>query len=156
MAEKIHIFQSIRRHLMIIGAAPYSATEFSLLNAKILMVFLSLGIGIVCMLMYICNETKTFIKLTQSVYMLSVFTLLSVAYMILILNLNEWFNLISHCESLVNTRKHIQNAILLFEFQIKGDFLFYCSTEVLSIEIGVYRNASASGKDKRNFILWHR
>lgn len=106
---KIKIFQAIQKNLLTIGIGRNSAMQLRQFNLNILMDFLTLGCGIICMLMHIFTEVRTFIELTQSIYMFSSFTLLSVALMILIFNLDEWFSTINDCECLVNISKSKSN-----------------------------------------------
>lgn len=68
--------------------------------------------------MYTVREAQTFAEYTQSIYMFSVATVVTVAFVIILLNVTKLFNLIDEYEHFVNTSE--KNAIsLLTSIQIK-------------------------------------
>lgn len=102
---KIQILKTLQTNLSALGIDAISANHSRPINAKILMDFLVLSIGILAILVYIFHEAKTFFEYVQAVSVCSTYILLACILMILILKRSELFEMIITCQCLLDTSK---------------------------------------------------
>lgn len=101
--SKIQIFQLIQKYLANIGICPSLAKQPYPINGKIITGSATLILYVICSLIYLFYESKTFTERTRTVYMCSVAALVLFALLIFILNVTKIFQFIDDCEAIVNT-----------------------------------------------------
>ena len=101
--QKIKIFQIIQKNFATIGIGPNSAMQLRVFNGKILFTSLTLASFILSNLVYFFKDAETFTEYTQTIYLGSGGILVTLAFIIILLHLNELFKIINDCECLVNT-----------------------------------------------------
>lgn len=100
---KAKILEHIKKNLAIAGIVPNLVTQSYPLNGKILLGFLTLGISIICNLMFTFCEAKTFIEYTQSICIGAFMYIVNFGLFNLILNVEKLFKLFEGCENIINT-----------------------------------------------------
>lgn len=103
--QKIKILELTQKNFATIGIHPNLVDQSYPFNGKNLLLFLLLTSSVICNLMYVIREAKTFDEYTQSVYMLSFAILTAIGSVSLLWNVTELFNLINGFENLANTSK---------------------------------------------------
>lgn len=99
----MQLFQLIQNNFAAVGISWNLVAQPYPVNGKISLGFFILIISVICNLMYIVREAKTFAEYTQSIHMCSVATLILFALVIVLLNVKKLFNLINGCQKIVNT-----------------------------------------------------
>ena len=99
---KMKAFRLTQKNFALAGISPNLLTQSYPLNGKILMGFLTLGLAIISLLMYVFNDANTFIEYTQSIYMCSLATLIVFAVMILILKRVTLYEFINGMDETIN------------------------------------------------------
>lgn len=104
--RKLKAFKTIQKYFALIGINQKLATQsYPLLNGRILMGFLLLSMGIICVSAQIFTDAETFFEYTQSVYMVSDGFLMISALLILSLKVGKLFEIINCCDSMLNMSK---------------------------------------------------
>lgn len=103
--SKLKIFQLVHKNFANIGISPDLAEQPYPFNGKIIMGSATLLLYVICSLMYLFDEAKTFTENTRTIYMCSLAAVIFFDLMILILNAKELFQLMNECVSIVNTRE---------------------------------------------------
>lgn len=103
-SSKLKIYQVIQKNFATLGICPNLTMQPYPINGKIFIGFQILISGIYFLLMYIFNDAQTFIEYTQTIYICSCATLMSIAFIIILINVEKLFNLINNCEKVINTR----------------------------------------------------
>lgn len=107
--RKIKVFQIIQKNLASVGIGPNSSLELRQFNAKILLISLIYALAIMSHILYISKDAETFAEYTQCTYMCCTMTLTAAIWIIIIVQLEEFFKVIHDCECLVNTSKKTSN-----------------------------------------------
>lgn len=97
-SPKLKLFQTLQKNLSSIGIVrrhPF--------NARIALILLILGVGIIFESVYIFHEAQTYLDYTQSICMFSGVILVTFNLLIMALYLTELFEIIDHCECISNT-----------------------------------------------------
>ena len=97
------VFQTIKKNFCAVGIGPNLALQTYPLNIKILMGFFILGTAIICMMVYIIRDAKTFSEYTQSLHLCSLSALIVFILLIVILKVENLFNLMNTCDELTET-----------------------------------------------------
>lgn len=102
---KIKTFQAIQKSLAMVGISPELATQTYSLNGRLLLDFALFGSGVTFQSVYISNDAKTFSEYTQSIYVASAGLLIVFILIVLILKVNELFDLTKRYDSILNMCK---------------------------------------------------
>lgn len=95
------ILQSTQMNLATVGVNP----NLQPLNLKITIGFLILNLYFICDLVFAIFEAKTFTEYIQSIYMGSCAVLITLALIIIVINMKKLIQAIDDHEILVNTRE---------------------------------------------------
>lgn len=125
--ERIKVLQSIQKNLSIIGVDRYTAMQQRSFNAKSIMTLLGVGLGIICTLMFLFVEAKTFFATIQSIYVCSAYIVVGFALLIMVLYLNELFQGFDDGESLANTSKWKRSHCIHVNMILKLNFFHFSS-----------------------------
>lgn len=107
---KIKVFQLILEHLANAGICSDLVLQPYPFNRKIFKNFLILLLYIICSVMYLFYEAKTFTENTGTIYMGSVSALITIALLILVFSVKKMFKFINSCEEIANTSKFLQST----------------------------------------------
>lgn len=126
---KLEAFEVIKKNLATAGIIPKLAHQPFPFNWTISFGFVLLGSGIYCTSVFIIYDAKTFAEYTQSVYTDSLVTLIILALVITIFNVEKLFQYVGgNNNHLVNTseyrQRHVEN-ILLFIAEEKWPLIFF-------------------------------
>lgn len=99
---RVKIFQLTQKKFAAAGINANLVTQPYPFNRKILLNFLALFVSVICNLMHIFYEAKTFAEHLQSIYMCSLTIAIILALVIVLLNVAKLFNFIDSSEKLVN------------------------------------------------------
>lgn len=127
---KMTILQLTQKNFATIGVSPNLPLQPYPINAKIAIGFLMLASYFICYLVYWCFEATKLIEYMRSIYMASVAFVIILYVVVIILNVEEMFQLINNCENLVNTRKY---TAALANFSDSTKINSFSSIEILSI-----------------------
>lgn len=100
---KMKIFQAFIKKSVIIGIDRNVAKQRYPINVNIVMGFVLIGSGIVCNLLFVIYEAKTFAQYTQTLYIFSVSCLMLSLLTISILKMKKIFEFINNGNGLINT-----------------------------------------------------
>lgn len=101
--RKLKIFQLNQKNFAAIGLNSAVVAQQYAFNEKLLLGILILIFSGTCNLMYTVCEAKTFSEYTQSIYMCSLTTLISLVLLIVIFNVKKLFGFVNDCENFANT-----------------------------------------------------
>lgn len=101
--RKIRIFRLTQKNFAAVGISRNLVDQPYPFNQTILLGFLILMSSLICNLVYTFCKSKTFAEHTQSTYMCSCAAVIIFTLIFVLLNVNEFFNLISGLENLANT-----------------------------------------------------
>lgn len=108
---KLKVFHVIQKNFAAVGFSSNLVTQQYPFNKKIFMGILILSTSVICNLMYIFREAKTFAEYNQSIYMCSLAAAIIFASVIILLNVKKLFNLIKVCENVANTSSQTIESI---------------------------------------------
>lgn len=106
---KMKIFQTSQKHLATTGISPTLAMQPLPFNGRILMGFVILNAIMICDLVYISYDAKTFAEYTQAVYSFTTAVLIFSCLLVLIFKVQNIFEFFDSCDNLVNTSKCVEN-----------------------------------------------
>lgn len=99
----IKAFETLRKNLTNAGIGSNSTNQSWPFNGNIFYGFIVLGYGIFFTSAFIIYEAESIADYTQSVYAVSLLTLISVCFLILIFNVKKFFEFINRTDNLINT-----------------------------------------------------
>lgn len=100
---KLRVFQLIQKKFATVGISPNLVTQSYPLNGKVILGILLLTISFSCNLMFFFYKAKTFAEYTESMHMSSMAALISLIFVIVLLNVRKLFDLINDCENVANS-----------------------------------------------------
>lgn len=106
-SKDMKIFQAFQRNFAIVGITQTVAKQRCPVNVKIFLGILLLGSAILCNLLFVIYEAKTFAEYTQTLYICSVSCLTLSALIITILKMKKMFEFINDGNGVVNTSELI-------------------------------------------------
>lgn len=106
ISSKMKILQLTLKNIATIGVNPNLSLQPFPFNAKIFFAFLILSSYLICNLVFLFYESKTFTERIQSIYMSSGIASAIFCWVILIFNVNKLFETINACENLINTGEY--------------------------------------------------
>lgn len=104
---KMKIFQKTKKHFPTLGINPNLAMQPYPINIKILMGFMIMSAVLICNLMYVTNDAETFAEYILPIYNISFAVMIIFLLIVQIVKVENLFELMDSCESLVNTSKCI-------------------------------------------------
>lgn len=105
---KVKMFQMSQKYFAILGINPNLIDQAYRVNWKISIGFSMLGIGLICNLLFIFCEAKTFWEFSESTYICCGLILGTSAMAFLVLRVELLFELIGNFEDAINTSEYIK------------------------------------------------
>lgn len=102
----IKTFQTAQKIFATLGIRPSFAMQPYPFNVRILIGSLILGATMICNLLYVLNDAKTFAEYTQCAYYLTTELLVLFYLLVVILKVKNIFEFIDSCDRLVNTSEY--------------------------------------------------
>lgn len=102
---RVKAFRLVRKKFATAGICPELVTQSYPINGRILFGFLTLGFTFSCQLVFISNDAQTFAEYTQSIYLCSLSTLITLAVTILILKTATMYEFMNGVDETLNTGK---------------------------------------------------
>lgn len=112
--SKLKILQLTQMHFATAGICPKLVEQPYPINGKIFMGFFILTFDIICGMIFLFYEAKTFTENTRTTFMCSLAVLIFLSLLILMFNAKELFQAINDCEKIVNTGECGNLNIYLF------------------------------------------
>lgn len=101
--RKLRAYQVTLKSLALVGIDSNLMLQSYPINVKMVMGYLLVFVGIVLMLVFIFNESKTFAEYTQAVYMCSLSALIVFALIILSAKVHNLFQFIKNMDDVINS-----------------------------------------------------
>lgn len=116
---KIQIFQSTKEYLAILGITSNLMVQTYPFNRKILIGYLILGVALICNLVFVIFEKKTFWEFTQSIYFSSDALVCTLGFTVLVFRLSTLFEAIVTLESAINASECSSKKIYVIQINNK-------------------------------------
>lgn len=109
---KMKILQLTLKNFATIGVNPNLSLQPYPFNAKIFISVLILSSYLICNLVFLFYEAKTFTELIQSIYMSFCIASIIFCSAVIISNVNKLFQTINACENFVNTSECMASVLV--------------------------------------------
>lgn len=91
----VKVLQLVQKNFATAGIVPQLASQPYLLNRRVKLGFLTLGLAVSCNFTYTFSEANAFIEYTQSIFMSSLTIIVSFALFSMVIKVNELFKFIN-------------------------------------------------------------
>lgn len=134
-------FEILLKHFGALGIGPNLTKQAYPLNVKILMGFFVLCFAISGLVIFIFYDANTFIEYVQSIYICTFNTLIFSTLLIIILKVDQLFEVINDWEKLVNTSEFDVNRIRCLLYSIFFFFFFVFLALKFSVSKSIFNEA---------------
>lgn len=134
-AIELKAFEIIQKNLTYAGIYSDATNQSNSFNWTVFIGFLSLGSGILFTSAFIIFDAKTIVEYTQSIYAVSVLTLILLCFLIIVVNAKNLFKFIDSSGYLVNTS---ESRTFCVNEGFGTNLMKFSSTQLFCIEISFH------------------